>query len=243
MFQFFKKLFQPSPAQEPEVPQSQPLPPQEEQEEKFLFFLPALNAEVELINWTEQPISDVTSLNQTLNTYLDRHLTALCQLSLKEALLFIEVTGEATYALIDSDDDAEELVADFQTPDAQEWVDYLSRWFSPQDSQRLIDHAKSLAFESPELTQDFDGLCVLVGQAVLALNVTKDNFGNAYPALKEALAADPRLILDFVELRGLILSKMNDQPVFILDFNCDWEIEHGLNWTVGADHISVNEAW
>lgn len=181
----------------------------------------------------------LASYQDHINQWLNRDLTALCQASLEQALDFLTYTGEAFFCFFDPEDDpdyAADLLASWTDPNMTNLVDYLERWFSPQEASALVQTARQL---TPQPPQQFDQLSLAIAQAVLELGLTRDNFGQVYPALKDQLEDNPLLMLDFLRPQSLLVTEEDGQLLAQLDLDCDWEPEHGCQWQLTSQTSQV----
>lgn len=172
----------------------------------------------------------IANYQDHINQWLERDFPQLCQASLEQALDFLTYTGEAFFCFFDPEDDpdyAADLLESWSDPGMTHLVDCLERWFSPKEASAVAQKARQLV---PEQPKHFDQLSLALAQAVLELGLTRDNFGHAYPALKDELKNQPLGILRFLRPQSLTLTERDGNVLAELDLDCDWETEHGCQW-------------
>ena len=184
----------------------------------------------------------IDSSIEKLNESLCKNIESLCRGSISHAVKFTEYTGEALYIMLDPNDD-EESCEDFMEKwnggDAEELIDWLERWNSKDDSEKIARECKD-SLKNRRVT--IHELFKSVGEAILKLGLSEGNFGNVYPAIKDKLEDEPKSILQF--MYPYIISveiNSNNDLTFTIYFNCDWEVEHGIEWVIDKDFCIAGE--
>lgn len=99
---------------------------------------------------------------------------------------------------------------------------------------RTTDYLKRKIENEAPLTRN--KLLDLVGQAVLDLKYYQDNFHHVWPAVQKDLKRNPLHILRFITLLGVSFEHLVKDGKEVLaanlEFRCDWEPEHGLQWSI-----------
>ena len=118
-----------------------------------------------------------------------------------------------------------EFVNDFNSGNTKVLSDFLSRWLRTEDATRVSKEAfKRRNEKDVTLTQ----LHELVATSMLAMSLSKGNFANIYPAIKESIVLEPTLIFDYMVLDNIVISSVNSGTVIELHFECDWDGEGGV---------------
>ena len=241
MKNWFSKLFM----RNEKIDDSQPKKEHVESKET-IYYIPFFDEEKRI--W--YPIDEEKNMSDlllSLSNVLEKNKIMLYEASIKNAVGFINATGESFSAMFDEEDvpdEAEEFMRQWNLDDS-EFVSFINRWFTEDESVAVARDVRSTQSNYSSLTK----LQEQTARSVLKLGYIRGNFGNAYPAIKEELEKNPCVIADYMRLHSISISKIENHTQWIVSFDCDWEVEHGVDWIikdeqpifVGSDGLSFSD--
>ena len=100
-----------------------------------------------------------------------------------------------------------------------------------------LDYAKTCAVYLNSLSDKLiDRLCIA---SINYCNTFLDDTGQELKRF-----SDRRDVLPLITPLALIVPKMlRDEPIIHLELNCDWELEHGMEWIVRGDKVLFVSAY
>ena len=241
MKNWFSKLF----AKKEENNDSQPTRKYKETKEA-IHYIPFFDEEKSIYYPVDEE-ENISVLLTTLSEVLEKNKVSLYEASIKNAVGFIEYTGESFSVMFDEEDvpeEAEDFMEQWNSGD-NEFVSFIDRWFTKEESIEIAKDVRSTQSNFSSLSE----LQMQTAKSVLKLGYTKGNFGNVHLAIKEELKSNPCLIADYMRLCSINISKVENHIQWIISFDCDWELEHGVDWVikddqpvfVGSDGLSISD--
>ena len=174
-----------------------------------------------------------------LNNSLQSNQDILFETSIKDAIQFMDYTGESFHSMLDAEDtpeEAESFIEKWNSGDICVLTNFIDRWFSKEEAKAIAEDVQKHQSTYNSLQE----LQLQTAKSILDLHLTKYNFGNVYLAIKDDLMTTPSIILEYMHIATISFSVINDIPIWTLQFECDWEIEHGIDWVIkGATPIYV----
>jgi hypothetical protein len=160
--------------------------------------------------------------------------TELCRHTVDYAADLVDYVGEYM-GMYDEEDFKDEIIPAIEEGDFSELASDLERWFSEKKVKNIVKELKKKIKNDEPLTRD--RLLYLIGQVVLDLGYYKDNFHHVWPAVQNDLEHNPLNIMRFITLTSVSFEHLMDDEgkevlAANLGFNCDWEPEHGLEWSI-----------
>jgi len=186
-----------------------------------------------LVTFPEKLKNSVDQLIADLNNTISQHLNELCKESIENAIEFIEWTGEALHIMLDPEDEPEYIEAfmkNWNDGEIDELVSFYNRWYSVEDATKIARACKEVS--NGKVITIYE-LLQLGAEAILKLSLHEYNFGNIYWAIKEQLEQDSKEILKFMYPMSIDIKQApNGTLLFIVNFQNDWEVEHGIDWII-----------
>lgn len=168
----------------------------------------------------------------------------LCRHTVHYAADVVEHVGEYL-GMFDDEDFADEILPPIIADGYSALVQYLDRWFTSGEAAGIVEKLEGYAVDVDRL--DREHLLKLIGQAVLDLELYQDRFHHVWPAVRHDLMEQPLHILRFIRLISVKFYRLKENGEELLaaclQFDCDWEPEHGLSWSiVRSTGVSVCDA-
>jgi len=241
MKNWFSKLF----TKKEENKDSQPTRKYVKTEKNAIHYIPFFDEEKSIYYPVDEE-DNISVLLTTLSEVLEKNKVSLYEASIKNAVGFIEYTGESFSVMFDEEDvpeEAEDFMEHWKSDD-NDFISFIDRWFTEEESVEIAKDVRSAQSNFSSLSE----LQLQTAKSILKLGYTKGNFGNVHLAIKEELKSNPCLIADYMRLRSINISKVEDHIQWIISFDCDWELEHGVDWIikddqpifVGSDGLSIS---
>ena len=184
----------------------------------------------------------INSSIHELNVILCKNIDDLCRGSISHAVKFTEYTGEALYVMLDPEEyeeSCEDFMKKWNGGDVEILANRLKRWNSKDDSEKIALECKDVS-KGGKIT--IHELFKSAGEAIIKLGLSEGNFGNVYPAIKDRLEKEPKGILQFMRPCEIDVDiDNNSELTFTIYFHCDWEVEHGIEWTIDKDSCVAGE--
>ena len=101
-----------------------------------------------------------------------------------------------------------------------------------EDYLRYVDNCASYFNSMPQ-----ELLALLKKYSFRYCEDMRDFFDPAFPDVPENVSEET--VLDYARVNCLIIEKPKDRNVigFGVEFSCDWEREHGMEWTIRGDRV------
>ena len=168
----------------------------------------------------------------------------LCRHTVDYAADIVNYVGEYL-GMFDEEEFADELLPPIAADGYSALEQDLERWFTVSEINRIVGKLEEYAVDVNGL--DREHLLQLIAQAVLELELYKNNFHHVWPVVEQDLIEHPLHIMRFIRLTNVGFSHLKDYGREVLaaclQFECDWEPEHGLSWSIiKSNGVSVCEA-
>jgi len=173
------------------------------------------------VAFAERQIALISALST--ETYVE-----LCRHTIDYASDFIDSVGE------NLSDYFEEEEEEINEENLSEMASELERWFSSEEAENIKNKLKSKIATDKSITSQ--RLLYLVGECVLDLGYSEDNFHHIWPTVQKDLEQNPLHIMRFISLQSISFERLMDGGEEVLAaklyFDCEWEVEHGLSWAI-----------
>jgi hypothetical protein len=204
--------------------------------------LPRLGKNITIILDSESK-EDIAFAERQIALILDipqKTYEQLCRHTIDYASDIVDYIGE-NLELYGKENSDEILIPAINKGDFSQLISDLDRWFSEKETTNIVNELQRKLKDNDTLTHE--RLLYLVGECILDLGYSEDNFHHVWPRVQKDLENDPLQIMKFIRLQNVRFNRLMDNGNEILaanfEFQCDWEPEHGLHWSI----VGKNGVW